>query len=189
MPAKIYKYDLYGKRQSKLDFLSTSKLSEVNWQQLPDQNEVWRVEGAGKAEYDKGFIVTELFPLNSVGIVTANDSVLISTSKSELIKNVEKYYSTLANPELIESIAYRPFDNRYVYYDTKLVERSREKVMKHFIRGENVGLVFARTQKNPDWNAVFISKFVSETKLGEASTQSAIAPLYCMMILGRKLLI
>jgi predicted helicase len=83
--------------------------------------------------------------------------------------------------EKITQVSYRPFDNRYTLYTGNsrgLYASPQPNIMKHFLLGDNVGLVFARTQRNSNWNAVFISKFITETKLGEASTQSAVAPLY-----------
>ena len=37
-----------------------------------------------KAAYDRGFSVTELFPVNSVGIVTTRDELLIKDSPEEV---------------------------------------------------------------------------------------------------------
>jgi len=84
--------------------------------------------------------VNELFPLKNLGIVTARDGILINENKNELLKNVSNYYKIEANTDFVKNISYRPFDNRKVYFDTKLIERSREKVMQHFLKGENVGL-------------------------------------------------
>jgi hypothetical protein len=65
---------------------------------------------------------------------------LINECKEKLIQSVQEHYKIVANEKLITPIAYRPFDKKYVYYDTKLVERSRKEVMQHFIKGNNLGL-------------------------------------------------
>jgi len=80
--------------------------------------------------------------------------------------------------EFIHPISYRPFDNKYIFYEDKLVWRTVKKIMKHFVDKDNLGLVFARSQKSPQFNALFITKNIIETKCGESSTQSAVAPLY-----------
>ena len=75
-------------------------------------------------------------------------------------------------------IAYRPFDERVIYYASDLLERSRENVMRHFIAGPNIGLVSARGTKNPVPDHFFLSTNIMETKYGESSTQSYLFPLY-----------
>lgn len=78
----------------------------------------------------------------------------------------------------IEPISYRPFDNRFVFYEDKLVWRTVRKVMQHFINGDNIGLVSARSNKSETCDHFYISKNIMETKCGERTTQSAIFPLY-----------
>jgi type I restriction-modification system DNA methylase subunit len=87
---------------------------------------------------------------------------------------------------LIRNISYRPFDTQKIFYHSSLVWRTVEKIMQNFTEGPNIGLVFARSQKDPEFNAVFISKNIIETKFGEASTQSSVAPLYIYSSDGTK---
>ncbi|MDQ1244636.1 MAG: hypothetical protein QG565_976, partial [Campylobacterota bacterium] len=127
--------------------------------------------------YDKGFSVNELFLLSNVGIVTAKDAILINEAKKELIKTVQDYYEIEANQNLIQKISYRPFDDRFVYYDTKLVERAREKVMKNFLKGNNIGLAFIRHNKEDYYSSLFISENIIEARLADRFITN-IAPLY-----------
>lgn len=158
--------------------------------------------------YRKGFSVAEIFVENGVGITTAHDDFVIDNNKDNLLKKFQLFKDTERNEMLlhekfnvkkktgwkilegydnlvregnledyIKPITYRPFDNRYIFYEDKLVWRTVRKLMRHMLK-DNIGLVFARTQKNPTFDAVFVSKNIIETKCGEASTQSAIAPLY-----------
>ena len=80
----------------------------------------------------------------------------------------------------IKPISYRPFDNRFVFYEDKLVWRTVRKVMQNFINGDNVGLVFRRQQPESNDLYIFISNNIiadgyirSDNKGGES-----IAPLY-----------
>lgn len=96
--------------------------------------------------------------------------------------NITKARETLAkDPDLdryINPIAYRIFDIKFVFYHDSLVWRLVRKVMKHFILGDNIGLVSARGTKNSLPDHFFITKNITETKLGESSTQSYTFPLY-----------
>lgn len=59
--------------------------------------------------------------------------------------------------------------------------------MQNFLKGNNVGLVTARSNKNPETDHFFISKNTTEAKLGESSTQSAVFPLYVYTEDGSKI--
>lgn len=164
---KVFHYDLYGKRELKYDFLLSNSLKTVAYNELPNVKPNYFFVSKDfdqQKEYEKGFKINELFKVNSVGIVTAKDNVLISDTKKALIKNIEEYYKTDADKSLIKSIAYRPFDNKFVYFDTKLIERAREKVMQHFLKGENIGLVIGR-QCVGEWQYVFITKSIGDFNL------------------------
>jgi predicted helicase len=96
--------------------------------------------------------------------------------------NILQGYDNIKNEtdltKFIQPISYRPFDNRFVFYEDKLVWRTVRKVMQHFLKGENVGLVTARSNKSETCDHFYISKYIMETKCGERTTQSAIFPLY-----------
>jgi predicted helicase/very-short-patch-repair endonuclease len=178
---KVFHYDLYGKREFKYGFLSDNKLNQISFRELdvisPNYSFVLRNLEKLKI-YENGFSALEIFSINSIGIVTSKDEILINNSQDDLIKNVSEYYSINSEISLVKKISYRPFDTKYIYYDVKLIERAREKVMRHFLRGENLGLITARSNKSETCDHFFISKNVMETKCGERTTQSAIFPLY-----------
>lgn len=201
--AKIYQMDVYGKRAKKFDLLNKFNLSSLDWNELPHGTDVWKIEGQGKALYEKGFSLVELFPVTTVGVVTSRDGFVIADSKAVLSARIQDFLLLSSNEAKskyglrenqkwrisnalkhdfnsanIVPISYRPFDSRFIYFHNDFLERSRENVMRHFLHGKNLGLVFARSQKNPTWDAIFVSNSITETKLGEASTQSAVAPLY-----------
>ncbi len=80
--------------------------------------------------------------------------------------------------KFIQNITYRPFDNRKIFYHDSLIWRTVRQVMENFIKGENYGLVTARSNKSGRPDHFFISKFMTEAKTGESSTQSCLMPLY-----------
>ena len=82
--------------------------------------------------------------------------------------------------KFIKEINYRPFDKRFIFYEDKLVWRTVKNIMRHFIIGENIGLVFRRQQpESMDFyvfcsNKMFADGYIrSDNKGGES-----IAPLY-----------
>lgn len=164
---KVFHFDLYGKRELKYDFLLDNSIQTVPYKELPNIAPNYFFVNKDFDEqniYDKGFKVNEIFSSNNVGIVTSKDSILINESKNQLIKSVEEFYQIQADKSLIKPISYRPFDNKFIYYDVKLIERAREKSMQHFLNGKNIGLVIAR-QCVGKWQYVFISKLIGEFNL------------------------
>ncbi len=182
--AQVLHYDLYGKRELKYDFLSQNSLKTLPFVKLdnvaPNYFFVQKDFGA-QAQYDVGFSVNELFTVNSVGVATANDGVLINEQASVLISTVENTYNIDADPQLVQKVAYRPFDSRVVYYDVKLVARAREKVMRNFVDFSNLGLVFKRGDVEPCAAPVFVADSIIDFRSwSRAGMQGGdfIAPLY-----------
>jgi predicted helicase len=169
--AEVLHFDLYGRRKAKYQYLLEHTLASVPYQRVEPKapHYFFAVKDfSGEAEYEKGFGVQELFPLNSVGIVTSNDTVLIQYNNDDLLKSVKAKYDIILNNELIREINYRPFDQRYIYYDTKIIERPREKVMRHFLQGENIGLIIGRQGQvvgSMTWNLVFITSHIMDLNL------------------------
>jgi len=148
-PARVFYADLWGLRQAKYQALAELALDTTSWQELqpaapdylfvPQALDRW-------AEYERGWPVNEIFPVNSVGIVTARDHLTIRWSAAEMWQTVEDFSRltpeearekydlgkdtrdwqvALAQKDLQSSgpdrrkvfpILYRPFDVRYTYY-------------------------------------------------------------------------
>jgi len=84
--AKVFHFDLFGKRNFKYEFLLESSLKSIDFKELKpkppyyfffDNNE------DGEKEYDKGFKLNELFSEASMGLVSASDEFNFSFSKKE----------------------------------------------------------------------------------------------------------
>ena len=164
---KVFQFDLYGKREMKYDVLLENSLKTIGFKELPNVAPNYYFVSKDFEEqqvYESGFSVSELFTLNSVGIVTSKDAILINENRDELIKNAENFYSIKVDEKLIQKISYRPFDDKYVYYDVKIIERAREKVMQHFLNGENLGLVVGRQSTEEFWTNVEISSFIIDNR-------------------------
>jgi predicted helicase len=80
--------------------------------------------------------------------------------------------------EKIVQCLYRPFDARWIFYHYHAIDFGREEVMQHMLIGENLALITARSNKSPNPDHFFCSRFIVETKCGESTTQSYTFPLY-----------
>jgi len=175
--ADVFKFDLYGKRVEKFLKLNESGIENIEWNKLPDDSDVWKIEGEGKKIYMEGFSIADLFPTNTSGITTARDKMSIQFSESDIKSVIDDFqefdiealrlkynlgkdvrdWSVLGAKEDVlkdagafTPISYRPFDTRYTYYTGKSKGfhcMPRGEVMKNFASGDNLGLVWV--QRSP----------------------------------------
>ncbi|MDR2683975.1 MAG: N-6 DNA methylase, partial [Prevotellaceae bacterium] len=109
--ARVFHYDLYGKRQEKYKFLLENNLQSINWDVLQPQAPQYffvNKNFENQEEYEKGFLINDLFSTNSVGIVTSKDTVFVNDKKEDLIKNINENFGC-SNENLIQKVSYRPF--------------------------------------------------------------------------------
>lgn len=142
---KVYHAEIYGTRKYKFAELDADKprfqkvkLDDKMFYFMPKNDD-------GKKEYENGISLNELMPINSVGVVTGKDDILINEDKERLLENIanfklngkgkifERLCTKEISEELVQEIAYRPFDKRKIYYDADIIERAREKVMRNFL--------------------------------------------------------
>ena len=139
--AEVKHYDLYGKRQIKYDFLNDNSLISIRWNNLKFTKPYFFFILKNlelRNNYQKGINLRQIFPTNSIGIVTGKDD--------ELVKNsIEEFQNE--NNEKISIFYYRPFDFKYVVFDNKILQRARYKVMKHYYKKNNLGLNIPRQSK------------------------------------------
>jgi hypothetical protein len=87
----VWRADWWGKRLAKYQAGAEQTIASVEWQKLepraPDLLMLAQ-DYDEKARYDIGWKVTDIFPTNSVGIVTARDNLSIHFDKAELMKTV-----------------------------------------------------------------------------------------------------
>ena len=149
---RICHADLWGLREAKYDWLEKNDISTVQWKEIHPKSPSYFFVPRDEAlleQYQKWPTVTEIFPVNSVGIVTARDNLTIRWSPEEvwatvlnfskldpemareayeLGKDARDWKVKLAQEDLKSSgldrekvvpILYRPFDVRYTYYTGK----------------------------------------------------------------------
>jgi len=136
-------------------------------------------------DYEEGIVVNKLMPINSPGIITGCDSIIISNNIGELEyklnsislsdqKTRERFSDINYEKERVHPITYRPLDKKIIYLDSKYIARSRDAVMKHFNR-LNTGLAFSRGV-DYRYKPVYVVDGFAEGHVASALTY--IAPLW-----------
>ncbi len=175
--AELYHADLFGAKAEKFRVLQNRSLEEIPWKRLqPTGPQYFFVPKnlSDEERYRRGFAIDELFRIGSVGIVTGKDALLIDSDEMVLARRMREHLTQTAgrsdrkkyDKEKIRTIAYRPFESRFIYHDPGLIERERKNVMRHFADGGNLGLVLSRQIKAFDrYDHVFLTREIFESCL------------------------
>lgn len=92
--ANVHHAHLYGLRESKYHWLKENDLITTQWTKLKPQSPFYLFVPQDTdllGEYQQGWKVTNILPVNSVGIVTARDALTIHWSKEEVWKTVTDF--------------------------------------------------------------------------------------------------
>lgn len=149
---QIVHQEIYGLRETKYDWLNKHNIKNVKWNKLEPKSEFYLFIPQDVSLFD--FYqhykkVNEIFPINSVGIITARDNLTIGWTEDEIWKRIQNFARLekelarqtyqlgkdvrdwkveFAQKDIKESglnknhltkILYRPFDTRYTYYTGK----------------------------------------------------------------------
>lgn len=188
---QVYHYDLLGLRTAKYEFLNTHDFYNVEWKNLNYTEPYYFFIDKNYDLYEKyevGFSLTEMFKLSNSGIKTDRDSLFINYTKDEASKKFSKLLTgdfddsfakefrvkdsgsykiteRIKNKEFDETkiikVLYRPFDERFVYYDPEVISRPAKKVTEHILKG-SLGLVTCRQQSTFDFQHILVSKLITE---------------------------
>ncbi|MFZ6032174.1 MAG: type ISP restriction/modification enzyme [Melioribacter sp.] len=105
---KVYHADLYGLREEKYNWLENTKFKKENYIKIEPQSPYYffvRRNTEKIKEYLNWKQINEIFPVNSVGIVTSRDNFVIAFDKREL-KNRIMQFQNLSQPDEIILQAY-----------------------------------------------------------------------------------
>lgn len=146
---KIESADLWGERETKYDWLEHHTAASTAYVAITPDSPFYFFkpqEVRARSEYEAGWRLPEVFPVSTVGFVTARDSITVQFTESEMW-DVVRRFSAMSPSEardafglgpdardwkvktaledvrrsgpsrkLVAPVLYRPFDVRYTYY-------------------------------------------------------------------------
>ena len=171
--AKVFYADLWGKRKEKFAALESATMESIKWHEInPVEPMLFFVpkDTAGETEWNAGFGIAELMVVNSVSIVTANDKVLVDSDERVLMDKVSSAFGEIPDRGKITKYAYRPFDERHIYYDVKKIERPRERVMRNMSAVDGEGNKHQVSNKSKERGYVF-PLYLYEENMGRIEKQ------------------
>ncbi len=201
--AKVIHSDVYGSRGDKHNILLVEDFKHRELQVQPPNYFFIPVDDTLLSTYSKGFSIADLFTDHSGGVQTKRDRLFLDNNKRSLELRINKLLSGDLDKEFIEKynvsdsssyrmtkkilnatydsnyirpISYFPFDSPYIYYDKQLLGRPFYKTMRHFLQGDNIGLVVPR--QNKEAGGGFITQSIIGQKLYSAYDINYVFPLY-----------
>ncbi|MEA5579929.1 type ISP restriction/modification enzyme [Nodularia harveyana UHCC-0300] len=105
--AKVLYYDLWGSREEKYRFLESASLNNLDWIELQPTapNYFFTPKDFDLAtEYNQGWSVTDIFPVNSTGIKTHRDHFVIDFEFEQLSKRIGDFRDLSITDENISHI-------------------------------------------------------------------------------------
>jgi hypothetical protein len=202
----IHHAELWGLRTRKYDWLDRHNAATTKWTRFhaaaPDFFFKPR-DAKHEREWNKGWSVHDIFPLSNNGLKTDRDELFFDFNPKELEQRMMTLFSSEPpapflqkyriedsssydietrrrerkfSARAIQRCLYRPFDVRWLYYDAGLTSRPAQKVMRHFLAGQNVGLITTRQTK--DDFAVLATTLLAGHKSCAGYDINTVFPLY-----------
>jgi predicted helicase len=203
----VFHSDLYGIRDLKYDWLAKNDITTTNWQKLKPKSEFYFFAPYNKKlenQYYNYSKITDIFPVNSVGFLTHKDKFLINFDLSKLKRNVQMFLNNSIPWEIIKSTFslkeynfkkrkllqdvsdidqyfvkchYRVFDERFIFYCNKIVDRPRTEVLHNMLEN-NYSIICQRQTYGLDFNHAFIADKISDLNYISNLGGGSVFPLY-----------
>lgn len=194
---KVLHSEIYGLREKKYDWLEKNDINSVKWKELKPQSEFYlfvKSDSSLLAKYNELPKVTEIFPVNSVGIVTGRDELVVDTFKEKLINKISIFLDVTKSIDILKSTLNIKETKKWTIAKTRKQLRKEDNwkdfiikisffpfdiryVLYHDIMIErsrkdvmknmledNISLICSRQTTNP-FKHVFISEYVSNLNL------------------------
>ena len=174
--------DLLGRRALKYAVLASGSVKNTEWKHIqPDaENSGFTPQdeagGGASRRLDSAFVKF------GAGIKTNRDAVVIGFDDASLTQTIREFDAKLASGKHaqsnIDSLLYRPFDVRKIFYHEDVVASRSLPTMKHVVAGPNIGIICSSTWTTPDRFSVGVSRLMVEMKTGTHDRGTTFFPLY-----------
>ncbi len=186
---KVYRGDLWGKRETKYQKLWESNLLNLGYRHIridaPHYPFFERDEANGRT-YELGFSLVRFLTENTTGIQSRSEEKFIDFSANTLSNSLKNEFS--AQSFKVVPFTHKPFDQRFFAFFANpaagmksgkipMSYRARYSVSHHLLQ-PNLALLFGRSNKSDLTDHFFVSRYMSDVKCAERSTGSMFAPLY-----------
>ncbi|MGC8755727.1 MAG: type ISP restriction/modification enzyme [bacterium] len=203
---KVSYSEIWGLREEKYDWLLKNDIKTTKWQEIKPKSEFYLfIPGDEKRskQYQTYLKITDVFPVNSVGIVTARDGFVIDSDKKALMRRIMQLRDKSLHDDIIrqtyglnDTSKFKLSDARSAImkesdwdkFITKLLYRPFDeqwifyhdalierprKEVMQHMMHENLGLITSRIIKGGQYCHTFVTKNITDAALLAANTASS----------------
>ena len=119
----VFHHEVYGLRENKYDWLNKHNIKNVKWKRIEPKKEFYLFipqDRTLQRIYQSFYKITDIFPVNSVGIVTSRDSFVIDIDKKQLERRIRQFIDPKVDSVILK-ITYGLKEKR----DWKIEERRK----------------------------------------------------------------
>ena len=121
--AKVHHTEIWGSRDLKYQTLEESNLTSLPFEKIETLEPFYFFVPQNyedNDEYQSGFSLSNIFPINVTGILTARDSLVIGFNKEELTKRIENFADSRKTDDQIRSEFFgKKKSEKYLSGDTR----------------------------------------------------------------------
>lgn len=135
--AKIFHAHLHGDRETKYDHLMGSSISNTTWSELLPQTPFHLFipqDTKFLAEYEKGWRITDVMPINSTGVKTHRDHFVIDFDHSVLCERIKAFINLSNSDEAISEKYSLPNTCEWKIDEKRISLSSDKSWRKHFTK-------------------------------------------------------
>jgi predicted helicase len=194
--AWLAEYDILKTQWIKLTPQSPAYLfAAQNAQLLQEYEKGWKITEAmpvnvlGFQSHRDGFAVDFersklLDRLNQMRDINVDDDTFaekyeLTNNRDWQLKSARSRIRSLDNwHNFLVKCSYRPFDERWCYFDEAAMDYPRRELKEHVLQKTNLCLNFTRVTNNTEWRNALVSSHVAPAVYVEIKEGSTIAPLW-----------
>ncbi|MEA3222567.1 MAG: type ISP restriction/modification enzyme [Thermodesulfobacteriota bacterium] len=138
---KVYHSEIWGMRENKYEWLLENNVETIEWNQLSPKSEFYLFVPRDERlleYYERWPKITEIFPLNSVGVVTSRDKFVIDSDKEKLKQRIR----TFCDKNMPDGLVRQTFELKDK--SNWKLEAAREEVRKDKKWGDSITKILYR---------------------------------------------
>jgi predicted helicase len=138
---KVFHSELYGEREKKYEWLLKNDLYSTNWKKTSPIADFYLFTPSNNkllSHYSEFWKVTEIFPVNSVGIVTSRDNFVIDFEKDKLERRINDF----VNPKIENEILKQTYD--LTENQSWKIKEQRERLRKDYYWKDSITKILYR---------------------------------------------
>ena len=171
-------------------FIPQTKKLVNQYQTYPSLTDIFNISGAGITTAHDDFVIdfeakelinrfTRFINSDRNAKILHSDFNVNHKKGWDILRGYDALQDNAQLEQRVKSIHYRPFDNRYIFYEDHLVWRTVKKIMQHMLAGDNLALItHKREELQVDWSHAMVTKNITEHGSLSSKTTNYLFPLY-----------